>query len=1565
MRFFNTQLLSCSWLCLALPATAATHYVNGSNTTPAAPYTSWSTAATKIQDAASAAKAGDDVVVTNGVYGPDRWSVMAGLNNTLVVTQAITVRSVNGPSVTTIQGRPGSFTDRFPTSSYATRCVYLTNGAALIGFTLTNGHTMYPYASYGSTNGGGVWSLSPNTLVSNCVFSGNWASGLGGGAYSGTLVNCAFISNSAGWGGAAASNNLINCTFLNNSAAGGAATYAAGLANCALSGNWATSEGGGVLYGSLTNCTLIDNQAWYIGGGASQSTLKNCIVFANRSPNASNYYSCSLSYTCTMPAADGAGNLAAAPQLASLSHLSAQSPCRNAGSAAYSTGVDIDGEPWASSPSIGCDELYEQVPTGPLNVGIQADYTNIASGFPAGFAANITGHVGTTVWDFGDGSRITNAAFLTHAWTTPGDYLVLLSAYNNTFSEGVSSALTVHVTVDTVYVALNSQSPAVPYSTWATAATNIQNAADAASPGALILVSNGVYQTGQRTAPGDTFPSPLNNRVVIATPLTVRSVNGPGKTIIQGAGPKGQVRCVYLAAGASLEGFTLTNGGTLMYDGVPDLEIGGAGAYCESLTSVVSNCIISSNTATSYGGGAYSGTLINCTLVGNTVTLSAYPCGGGGAYDSVLNNCSLLTNSAFWGGGAFGGILSNCVLTGNVALNGGGGAASNVLNSCTLNFNSATNFGGGAYQATLNGCVLNGNKALYGGGANLGTLTNCILTNNVATSSGGGACSNTLASCTLVGNSAPSYGGGAYYGLLTNCILKGNSASNSYGNGGGAAYGILKNCTLTGNYAAFNGGGAAYATLLNCALSANSAGFSAGGVYFGGLTNCTLVGNSASSYTGGAANATLENCIIFANRDAYSDNSNCGGCSLDYCCTQPTASGTGNLTVDPQLASTSHLSSSSPCIGAGNPSGATGVDIDGKPWANPPSIGCDEYVAGAISGPLCVSIQADYAPGTNGLSMVFWGSIAGEVSTSIWDLGDGTWMTNMPSLLHTWTNAGNYTVVLTAYNDTYPTGVCATLPLSLAGCKRHFVVSANPSPTAPYTTWATAASNIQDAIDTAALGEEVIVTNGVYASGGRVIPSYGALTNRVAITKPITVRSFNGPLSTQIQGYQVPGTTNGNSAIRCVYLTNGAVLVGFTLTNGATRTSGDNYREESGGGVWSVAPSTLISNCIITANSAYFGGGGTYSGTCVNSTLCYNSSQAGGGAYSTTISGCMFISNTAYNGGGAYSSSLTNCLVYRNSSTSGGGVYSSILNCCTLTSNTAYNGGGAYSSSLTNCLLTGNSATIQGGSADYGGLFNCLLQNNLAENGAGASGALLCNCTVVSNLATWGAGGVEHSSIYNSIVYHNISGPVSSNSYSCMLDHCCTIPLFSSGAGNFTNEPLLINMANGDLHLQAGSPCINAGANKYAPGPIDLDGNPRIVGGTVDVGAYEFQSPASRLSYAWLKQYNLPIDGSADNLDSDGDGLSNWQEWMAGTDPTQANSTLRMLQATNSASGLNVTWSSVSTRTYSLLRSTNLAAPPTFSVLCTNISGLDGATTFTDTNASGTGTFFYRVRVEQ
>jgi parallel beta-helix repeat protein len=941
--------------------------------------------------------------------------------------------------------------------------------------------------------------------------------------------------------------------------------------------------------------------------------------------------------------------------------------------------------------------------------------------------------------------------------------------------------LALNAAAGTLYVDLNSTNPVSPYSDWSTAATNIQDAVDAAGTGDLVLVKDGIYQTGGRAVYGA-----ATNRVAITKAVTVRSVNGPMLTIVAGAAGSGgtngngAIRCVYVGTNAVLSGFTLTNGFTRT-TGDLSKERSGGGVWCET-TGLASNCVMSGNSASQYGGGAFQGTIINCTFTGNSATA------GGGASSNTLNNCTLRGNSGFWAGGA---------------------------NYCNMT------------------------------------------------------------RCTLVGNSASDEGGGAYYSTLNNCTLSGNSASDE---GGGACGGTLYNCTLSGNYARY-GGGANSAVLNNCILSDNSA-YSGGGAaltYGGTLNNCTVTGNSAESGAAGVDGGplrnggTLNNCIVY-----YNSGPNWSLVALNYCCTTPVLSGPGNIDSEPLLASSSHLSALSPCIARGSSAYTNGVDIDGESWLNPPCMGADQLVTNQATGQLAMAIAAPSTNAAPGITLSFAGQNSGRIAASAWDFGDGVVVSNQPYVSHAWSAPGLYTVRLTGYNDSWPAGVSATVQVQVGTREVYYVNGSNAAPVYPYTDWAGAAVIIQEAIDAGTqLGRLVLVADGVYGSGGRAL--WGQMTNRVVVPTSVEIRSVNGPLVTYIAGGSASGGTNGDGAIRCVYVGFNAVVSGFTLTNGHTRAGGDVTKEQSGGAAWCEL-SGAISNCTVSGNSALSCGGGAYQGTLYNCTLTGNSSVT--------------------NGGGAYKATLYNCTMASNSAASyGGGVFQSALNNCTLVGNAAWTGGGAYYATLTNCIAYDNSAR-------YG-----------------------TNCS------------------------------------SSTLRYCCTTPL-SAVPGNFTNAPLFVNEANGNFRLQATSACINAGANPFAPAGLDLDGNPRISGGTVDVGAYEFQNPASAISYAWLQQYGLQMDGTADTLDSDHDGLNNWQEWRAGTDPMSASSVLQMLAPTNGASGVTVMWQSVTNRSYYLQRSVDLSAQPPFVNVQSNIVGQAGLTSYTDTNAAGAGPFFYWVGVQ-
>ena len=310
-----------------------------------------------------------------------------------------------------------------------------------------------------------------------------------------------------------------------------------------------------------------------------------------------------------------------------------------------------------------------------------------------------------------------------------------------------------------------------------------------------------------------------------------------------------------------------------------------------------------------------------------------------------------------------------------------------------------------------------------------------------------------------------------------------------------------------------------------------------------------------------------------------------------------------------------------------------------------------------------------------------------------------------------------------------------------------FYVNVNgTNPTPPYADWSTAATNIQDAIDASTDGDTVLVTNGLYATGGELV--YGGLINRVVVNKAVTVQSVNGPALTLIQG--IP--KNASQGVRCVYLTNNAVLSGFCLTNGGAGFGGPSLQTASGGGVWCESSSALISNCVIAACFTSHYGGGAFSGTLVNCTLTNNTAQVGGG--------------------GASFSLLTNCVLSGNSSTNGGGAVFSTLVDCTLTNNFAFNGGGACSNTLISCWLLNNTAVTAGGGSLGGTLNNCMLSNNAAQFGGGTASNTLCNCTLFSNTAAYYGGGAFYATLTSCLLNSNTASHVGGGSFAGVLNAC-------------------------------------------------------------------------------------------------------------------------------------------------------------------------------------------------
>jgi parallel beta-helix repeat protein len=360
--------------------------------------------------------------------------------------------------------------------------------------------------------------------------------------------------------------------------------------------------------------------------------------------------------------------------------------------------------------------------------------------------------------------------------------------------------------------------------------------------------------------------------------------------------------------------------------------------------------------------------------------------------------------------------------------------------------------------------------------------------------------------------------------------------------------------------------------------------------------------------------------------------------------------------------------------------------------------------------------------------------------------------------------------------------------------------------------------------------------------------------------------------SSEIRNCTITNSTAAdNGGGICVTYSSGVKIVGCVVqTNTATTADVSN-----GGGIHCFESTIKITNCTITGNTTTNWGSGIY---CVN---C-----------NAKITGCTITNNTLCDSGGGIfyggltSSEISNCTISGNSAGYwGGGIFCGMdsapaITNCTITGNRAYDSGGGilcYKAGpyITNCIIRDNIASNYGGGIEMDltcnpRITNCTITNNTAANGAGLdlytrSVPIITNCTIVNNSASTNGGGIfakcgSTPSIKNTIIWGNTASSQGHQIYTgnsgCLvtLNYCdyADNTLNSNniaGLGTVTpnncivSDPLFVDAGNKNYRLTASSPCINTGNNSYVPDGVttDLDGNPRIVNGTVDIGAYERQ----------------------------------------------------------------------------------------------------------------------------
>lgn len=289
--------------------------------------------------------------------------------------------------------------------------------------------------------------------------------------------------------------------------------------------------------------------------------------------------------------------------------------------------------------------------------------------------------------------------------------------------------------------------------------------------------------------------------------------------------------------------------------------------------------------------------------------------------------------------------------------------------------------------------------------------------------------------------------------------------------------------------------------------------------------------------------------------------------------------------------------------------------------------------------------------------------------------------------------------------------------------------------------------NIQDAIEAASDGDEIIVAPGTYRE---VIDLLG---------KAIYLRSSAGADRTRIDAHGQPG-----SVVTCLSGEGpDTIIEGLTIKGGIGTPEG-NDRERNGGGIYVRASDPTIRDCDILQNNVSGEGGGIYTS-----------------GSSPTIERCRVFENSAVRGGGGIATRggspvIRDCVVADNSCAwTGGGMntrgFAAIVRCVFVGNSARTSGGGLATwesdATVEDSIFNGNSAGRLGGGVFLGEdtgheLANCFVSGNEAAVGGGVyleqTSSTLMNCVLVGNRATLGGALVGRGSSRAQVVNSTFSG---------------------------------------------------------------------------------------------------------------------------------------------------------------------------------------------------------------
>ena len=560
-------------------------------------------------------------------------------------------------------------------------------GAELVGVTLTGGHDG-KYQIVGSIVGAG------GGLIDHCIISNNWETnthkwgvglGLGGknaivrnslfennrfaggnqchgGAvymFGGVIENCLFKNNFAyELGGAiymrGSEGNVINCTFVKNSAGGPKVSTGKGGAIYLASASGT---------GRIVNCAFYDNSCdqdktegspdWYCADSSAKAMFVNCAMSA-----------CAPNATCFVPE-NGNFNFSDADN--GDYRLKTLSPLVDKGADEYVNPLIVkdfggtNARVLGDHVDIGCYEADVEsfVCTFDVSPREALEGSNIV------FSAATVGAPDDAVYQWtvyrGEEDQAVFADFgpcVTNLFAVPDWYTVkLVVSFGGTdYPAALTNGL--HIGANTNYVVSTwneGYEPQIPYGSWSTAATNIQDAVSEAVDGAVVMLGDGTFGV-ERT-------------VVIDKEIVVTSAHGAERTEITAS--KGNCRVVKINNDkAVVERVSITKGQ------VQDNSVGGCGVLLAPLGGTLRDCIVERNGPQGQhtpGGGVtiQAGLVDRCVIRYNNGTGGGNNGGGGVCMQGgTLRNSLVFGNRANDGAGVYvkkgSPIIESCTIVSNV-----------------------------------------------------------------------------------------------------------------------------------------------------------------------------------------------------------------------------------------------------------------------------------------------------------------------------------------------------------------------------------------------------------------------------------------------------------------------------------------------------------------------------------------------------------------------------------------------------------------------------------------------------------------------------------------------------------------------------------------------------------------------------------------------------------------------------------------------------------------------------------------------------------------------------------